>query len=458
MATKQSTDVADLPASALRSALEFAVAIAGAGLNQRPPLPFPAALKPFVKFQRLSHTSLVAVRRVVANEESFRDGLALAATSDLVDELGLVWLQRGEGWQDTVMQLYQAAQDSAREAADEGALRKSERRREAAEQVAARAQAELLSARDDLTRELAQRARVESASAAAVAGAEASRREAEQLRRELHKARAREMAATARADLADARVAASAEACAELKQVRDALLADRAAQASTVPIVPTAQSAPRSSPTSSLPAEAHARTALEQAAAATQALATSLSAAAAALVGRPADAHAEPVEPRRARASATKRVPIAIPGGLLGDSVAGTTHLLRTPKVVVIVDGYNVAKLGWPRLDLLRQRECCIELLEDLARRFGCDIRVIFDGADVVGASAGRRLIRVQFSPADVIADDVIRSEVALLSAATPAVVVTNDQAIHTDVRARGANVVSSDMLLTVGGRTAGKA
>ena len=40
-----------------------------------------------------------------------------------------------------------------------------------------------------------------------------------------------------------------------------------------------------------------------------------------------------------------------------------------------------------------RQRTCCLDLVDDLARRFGSDITVVFDGADVVGAHADRRRI-----------------------------------------------------------------
>ncbi|MCU1367688.1 MAG: hypothetical protein JWN39_3327, partial [Ilumatobacteraceae bacterium] len=160
---------------------------------------------------------------------------------------------------------------------------------------------------------------------------------------------------------------------------------------------------------------------------------------------------AAPVRPMRPKPQ--QRRPIAIPGGVYGDSLAAAAHLLRTPQVVLLVDGYNVAKLAWPNLELIDQRERCIDLLEDVARRNGTEIRVVFDGADVVGASAGRRLIRVQFSPAGVSADDVIRAEVRVLPPTTPVVVATNDQAIVTDVRAEGANVIASDMLLAVGGR-----
>jgi hypothetical protein len=53
-----------------------------------------------------------------------------------------------------------------------------------------------------------------------------------------------------------------------------------------------------------------------------------------------------------------------------------------------------------------------------------------------------------------VIADDVIRNEVAAIPASTPVVVVTNDQAIITDVRAAGANTVRSDQFLQIIGLT----
>jgi len=137
-----------------------------------------------------------------------------------------------------------------------------------------------------------------------------------------------------------------------------------------------------------------------------------------------------------------------------GDSVAAADHLLRTPEARVIVDGYNVAKLAWPALELVDQRECCIGVLEDLVRRTGADVHVVFDGADVRGASAGRRLVRVEYSPAGISADDVIRSEVAGLPMTTPVVVVTNDQAIVNDVRAAGANSIGSDVFLEAIGTT----
>jgi predicted RNA-binding protein with PIN domain len=148
------------------------------------------------------------------------------------------------------------------------------------------------------------------------------------------------------------------------------------------------------------------------------------------------------------------RKPIAVPGGLHGNSEAAAEHMLRVNGVMVLVDGYNVAKLGWKSLSLERQRTACIDVAENIARRWGTSLHIVFDGSSVVGAAAPkRRLVRVSYSPAGVTADDVLRAEVAALDVARPVVVVTNDQAIVADVRAAGCNVMTSDIFLAIGRR-----
>ncbi|MCU1387478.1 MAG: hypothetical protein JWL72_816, partial [Ilumatobacteraceae bacterium] len=127
----EQVDVRALPDTALRSALEFAVGIAAAGQKLRPPLVFPSALKAHLRLARLDRPALAAVRRAVAADEAFRSRLGEVATPELVDELGIVWLQRGDGWLDRVAALHRAAKEEADQSATEAALRKSERRREA---------------------------------------------------------------------------------------------------------------------------------------------------------------------------------------------------------------------------------------------------------------------------------------------------------------------------------------
>jgi predicted RNA-binding protein with PIN domain len=117
--------------------------------------------------------------------------------------------------------------------------------------------------------------------------------------------------------------------------------------------------------------------------------------------------------------------------------------------VAILVDGYNVAKLGWPGRSLEEQRDALINRTENLARRHGADVTIVFDGDSIVGAHAARRrTVRVVFSPAGVTADDVIRDEVGRLPPDRRIVVVTNDREIVDDVRRAGANVVPSNAFI----------
>jgi predicted RNA-binding protein with PIN domain len=151
---------------------------------------------------------------------------------------------------------------------------------------------------------------------------------------------------------------------------------------------------------------------------------------------------AVPAPPRRA---------VALRGAIAHSPRASAEHLLRVAGALVLVDGYNVAKLGWPALDLANQRERTLDAADDLARRFGTEMAVVFDGSDVIGAHSGRRrLVRVRYSPAGVTADDVIRAEVGAAPTSRAVVVVTNDGAVRRDVAAAGANTVSSDAFLDV--------
>ena len=151
---------------------------------------------------------------------------------------------------------------------------------------------------------------------------------------------------------------------------------------------------------------------------------------------------------------APTRQPVALPGGVARDSQRATEHLLRISGSLVLIDGYNVAKLGWPELELAAQRTRGLDVIDDVARRFGSDVTVVFDGADVIGAhSASRRLARVVYSTAGVSADDVIRAEVAATPPHRPVIVVTNDQAVRRSVAAVGANLISSDAFLALARR-----
>jgi predicted RNA-binding protein with PIN domain/outer membrane murein-binding lipoprotein Lpp len=395
----------------LRSALEFAVLMAAEGQKFKPPMAHPAGLKKHFGAQRIPTAALASIRRMVEQDETFRKRIAAGALPELVDPIGRVWLARPRGWEEELERLVEEADAASATVDAERRLKKAEKRRDAAEQVAARSRAEIVV----LTDRVAERNQVIDGLRSDVQKLtdELAELRAELIdtRNDVRHARDREASARRRLEAAEAATTAAIAAQDVAEHVRDDALADRAVVAAE-------------------------RSELARLAAAAATLSDQLAAI------------ATPAGP--GRAAAVRRKALAMPGGLMGNSDAAAEYLLRSG-ASVLVDGYNVAKEAWPRLDLASQRVVLLDAIENLVRRFGSDITVVFDGADVVGAAAdGRRIVRVVFSPEGVIADDVIRDEVRRLPVTRNVVVVTNDQEIVTDTRAMGANTMSSDQLISL--------
>ena len=395
----------------LRSALEFAVVMAREGQKIKPPLKSPPELKKYFQLSRLPSTALPAVRRAVEGDDTFRSRLAAGALPELVDPIGRAWLTRAEGWEAEVARLVADAEAEEETSNVVAALQRAEKRLVAAEQAAARVRVETVSLQERMAERDAVIDGLRSDIVKHMETIDELRAQLTDTRLEARHARDREAAALAKLTAA---IGARDEALAArgaAEHIRDHVLADR----------------------STIAAE---RSELARLAASAAVLADQLGALATpAASGRPKE---------------TKRKAMPLPGGVMGASQTAAEYLLRSG-ASVLVDGYNVAKLAWPELDCAGQRIVLLDAIENLARRFGSDITVVFDGADVIGAAADRRrIVRVVFSPEDVIADDVIRDEVRRLPATRQVVVVTNDQQIVRDVRAMGANTVSSDQLLAL--------
>lgn len=419
----------------LRGAIEFALARAEADRRSRPPVSPPAGLRPFLGTSRVPTGKLGALRRVVEADVEFRDRVAAAldegiaagsAEATAVGPIGRLWLQRPEGWVEEVASLVEQTEQHERarqrEAEHEAALARERRRRIAAEEHLARERTRAAAAVDRADRAGAELAESQAELDGAIAERDELRAEVSTLRTELRHARDRADGALARvARLESDRDVESARA-ERAEDTRDAVLADRAEHALD-------------------------RARLAEAAATARRLAAQL----AELAAPEPDGGERP--PIAATTSSGVRTPIRLPGGVIGDSEAAAEHLLRAG-ATVFVDGYNVAMLGWPSLTIAEQRRALIDVTENLARRYGTDLTIVFDGAEVVGATAdGRRVVRVVYSPPDVIADDVIRAEVARVPADRQVVVVTNDAEIVRDVRAVGANPLPSESFLVVGRR-----
>jgi len=396
----------------LRPALEFAVYIAGEGQKRRPPLAFPKELKPWIGKARVPTNALGRLRRAIEADPEFRSALAKGALPELVDEVGRLWLEQPAGWEERATTLA-AESDHAESSTDhEQAVRRAEKRRDAAERAAIRTRADLIQQAalietheqeiDELRAELGKVAE----EAAEI------RAELIDMRNEARHARDREAAAVARYEAAIGDRDAALSERAEAARVRDEAIASRVDAVGSV-------------------AE------IEAAAAAAQALANRLDS----LLPTPAS----PVEERPAQ-----RTPLSLPGGVISTSAEAADFFVRSD-AVMLIDGYNVAKLAWENRPLEQQRGRLLDAVENIARRFGTDIAVVFDGASIVGAHAARRrLVRVVYSPEGVLADDVIRDEVRRLPTTRAVVVVTNDREIVRDVRQDGANTLPSNALLAI--------
>ncbi|WP_051062475.1 NYN domain-containing protein [Ilumatobacter nonamiensis] len=394
----------------LRSALEFAVLIAAESQKRRASLAFPKELKPFLSKSRLATSSLGRIRRAIEADPDFRSTISTVADADpdLIDEVGRLWLAGRDGWEGRAAQVIAERDDQEQTADLRRDLKRSEKRRVAAEQAAARVQVDVMQRDETIAEQAAQLDELRADLTKAAEALDEVRSELIDTRNEARHARDREAAAVERAEI----------------------------MAQQPPPVP---SATEPDPDESSSAEALIR--------AERQLAAVLDAS---------REFAERVEllvatrPERADTRSPRRPTLPVPGGLIATSAAAAQHLV-TQHAPVLVDGYNVAKLAWPDRSLEQQRDMLVSRCENLARRHDATVTVVFDGDSVPGAHAKkRRSIRVVYSPAGTTADDVIRSEVDHLPADTAVIVVTNDREIVDDVKAVGANVIPSNAFLAI--------
>jgi predicted RNA-binding protein with PIN domain len=426
-------------------------------------VPPPPALRPYLGFAKLSPAALSAIARVVDQDDDFRARVAASVDADAVGRGGWLWLTRPPGWPDDLAAI--EADDRERRA-----TRAAERRADRDERSAAR-----------------RLAATEAALTRAETVGEERRLELDRLQRELDDVRGAGVAAEARlaelettvAELTEARASAvrnlkDAEArlvrrATELKalkaSVRELEADARKRETADMEAPPVdAEWARARGPGPDLGLVARE---LDRAARGASSLAEGLAGLAAAL-GEPGDEPAGPPlvpEPSRPVPEATvhpeRRTPVALPGGLLDDSVAAAEHLLRTPDAVLVVDGYNVTMTGWPDLAAAEQRRRLVALLADLAARTSTRVELVFDGAEVdTGAitvpAPARQWVRVRFSPQDVEADDVVLDLVAQLPVSRPVIVVSSDNRVREGARRGGANLLYSRQLLdTLGVGTA---
>ena len=139
------------------------------------------------------------------------------------------------------------------------------------------------------------------------------------------------------------------------------------------------------------------------------------------------------------------------PKGLLEDAPETLRAWLSSEGVRLVVDGYNVGKEAYPDLVLETVRKRVVDGVVKLARRHSIEATVVFDGAEVAPGTARRRQgrVKIEYSPPDVIADDVIVDLVQTLPP-YPVVVVPNDRGLQERVLAHKATVATSNQFLAL--------
>ncbi len=156
---------------------------------------------------------------------------------------------------------------------------------------------------------------------------------------------------------------------------------------------------------------------------------------------------------RRGGQRRPKRRAPSLPPGVFDNSPEARRHLVSDPEVVVVVDGYNLAREAWAGLEPEEERRRTIALLEEVAIRAGSSVVVVFDGDDSAVAPAASRVVRVRFSATGITADDEIGDLVAAIPGDQPVLVVSSDRAVAAEARANGAVSLSSAELLAAVGR-----
>ena len=130
--------------SDLRSAIEFAVLVAAEANKGKRSFPYPKELRSQFGVARIPPGVLGRLRRAIEADDTFRERIAAGAHPDLVDPVGFLWLQRPPGWEEKIRSILEA---QAAEAADHDlrrSLKRAEKRRVAAEQLAIRTRATII--------------------------------------------------------------------------------------------------------------------------------------------------------------------------------------------------------------------------------------------------------------------------------------------------------------------------
>jgi predicted RNA-binding protein with PIN domain len=429
----------------LKPALEAVMKVAREGEAAEPSEPAPAQLKRYLRFARLPAPALDIARRVVEEDDAFRERVASHLTEDAVGEAGWLWLTRPEGWEARLDGLRKQQQEQEHAVHEERVERESQRRLAGAEDRARRAEValagrtqEVAQAIEELAHERARRDHAESELARIVNTID-----------ELTQQR---NAAVRRFKDVEAELA---QRSATLRHARHELRM-RDAEVVEAPATP-APAPPPVPPSVAVAADPRLSKLVADAAHAAELLSAALAAASEVLAPAPAGAPAPvvatappPIRTTPPAPSSPPRAALRLPPGVTDDSVEAVDHLVRAPGALLLVDGYNISHAAWYQDPIARQRTRLVDALAELHARTGVEVEVVFDGADVdrIGDRPIRPAVRVRFSASGIEADDVLLELVDAAPSRRPVIVASSDHRVRDGSRRRGANVIGARQLL----------
>jgi len=419
-----------------------------------------------MRVARLPDRMLETVRQVVDDDAEFRERVVTAADESDLGRPSWLWLVRPEGWEAELAELVQQAAGAESLQQEKRDALAAARRLDEVTSNLRRLQAELValkSVNEDL-REAAARHRNDT---------RATESESADLRRKLHEASGEIDRLRGLNDELEASISANRD---EMKEVagqrsedlrrlsgfRDQLRAAGARVEDAELRARLAEAEVSRLRARLARAEAAARALVDEIAGtespnAGEAETREGSAGGEPSRGRATEPPPQPGVPNGARNARIRRVPVRLPPATFDDSAEAAAHLVRVPGVLLAVDGYNVTLRSWPSLDLPAQRARLVDSLAELVMRAGTDVLVVFDGVDdgnrLRPAPAVSRKLKVQFSPSELEADDVLIGTVESVPVERPVVMATNDQRVRRASSDLGANVISVDQLLAVLGR-----
>src|SRR5438132_7830868 len=144
------------PTVLLKPALEAVMQVARQGEAAEPTEPAPAQLRRYLRFARLPAPALDIARRVVEEDDAFRERVAQQLTEDDVGEAGWLWLTRPAGWEERLEELRKHQQEQEHAVHEERAEREAHRRLSGAEDRARRAEVALTARSRDVAQALDQ--------------------------------------------------------------------------------------------------------------------------------------------------------------------------------------------------------------------------------------------------------------------------------------------------------------